>query len=246
MLRRKLGKLFHGGRLAAALFFAFAAAQTGAAQAPQPVTFHNNTMADFSATSGEPIVKVDPRDRIFVTTPFGLSTSVSILWRSDDGGRSYIPLGSPVTRDAVTGPGGGDSDVDFDARGRVYFIDLSAACVTVAVSEDGGNTFPSDRTSYITCVSDKTIGAVDDRQWIAGFGDGTAYMTWRRFTGVGPLPFFMWKTRDAGRTWDKGRQLGLVTQSGPLRADKQKRRVTVGGEARDAILVYQIYYNGND
>jgi hypothetical protein len=35
-----------------------AAAPTAAAQ-PQPITFHNNTMADFSATSGEPIIKVD-------------------------------------------------------------------------------------------------------------------------------------------------------------------------------------------
>jgi hypothetical protein len=49
------------------------------------VTFNNNTMADFSATSGEPIVKVDPRDRIFATSPFGVSTTLSRLWRSDDG-----------------------------------------------------------------------------------------------------------------------------------------------------------------
>src|SRR3712207_2232937 len=79
---------------------AFLFAPTTAAQS-QPVTFHNNTMADFSATSGEPIIKVDCRDRIFVTTPFGVSTTLSLLWRSDDGGRTYIPLGSPVLRDAV-------------------------------------------------------------------------------------------------------------------------------------------------
>lgn len=211
-----------------------------------PITFHNNTMADFSATSGEPIIKVDNRDRIFVTTPFGVSTTLSLLWRSDDGGRSYIPLGSPVLRDAVTGPGGGDTDVDFDAKGRLYYVDLSAACVTVAVSEDGGNTFPADRTSYVSCVSEKTMGAVDDRQWIAGFGDGTAYMTWRRFTGLSPLPFFMFKTSDGGRTWDKGRELGSVTQSGPLKVDKQKRRVVVGGVEREAILLYQIYYVNNN
>jgi hypothetical protein len=235
-------------RRAAALALASAAlAASAAAQTPaQPVTFHNNTMADFSATSGEPIIKVDNRDRIFVTTPFGLSTTVSMLWRSDDGGRTYLPLGPPVLRDAVAGPGGGDSDVDFDDKGRVYFIDLSAACVTVAVSEDGGNTFPADRTSYVSCISDRTMGAIDDRQWIAGFGDGRAYVTWRRFTGLAPLPFYMFKTSDGGRTWDKGRELGTVSQSGPLKIDKTKRRVTVGGEEREAILVYQIYYNGND
>ncbi len=211
-----------------------------------PITFGHNTMADFSATSGEPIIKVDKQDRVYVTTPFGLSSSISILWRSDDGGRSYLPLGSPVLRDAVLAPGGGDSDVDFDDHDRVYFIDLWAGCVTVAVSEDGGNTFASDRTSSVTCVSGETQGAVDDRQWIVAQGDGRAYMTWRRFTGLSPLPFYMWRTRDAGRTWDQGRQLGSVSQSGPLKIDKIKRPVTVNGEVRDAILVYQIYYNGND
>lgn len=227
----------------ALLACALAAAAPPAAAQSQPITFHNNTMADFSATSGEPIIKVDNKDRIFVTTPFGLSTTVSILWRSDDGGRTYLPLGPPILRDAVAGPGGGDSDVDFDEKGRVYFIDLSAACVTVAVSEDGGNTFPADRTSYVSCVSDRTNGAIDDRQWIAGFGDGRAYSTWRNLAGS---TFYMFKTSDAGRTWDKGRVLGTVSQSGPLKIDKTKRRVTVNGQERDAILVYQVYYNGNN
>ena len=71
-------------------------------------------------------------------------------------------------------------------------------------------------------------------------------MTWRRFTGLSPLPFYMFRTRDAGRTWDEGRVLGTVTQSGPLKVDKTKRRVTVAGHERDAILAYQIYFNGND
>lgn len=207
------------------------------------ITFHNNTMADFSATSGEPIVKVDPKDRIFATSPFGVSTTLSLLWRSDDGGRSYRPMGAPVVRDAVTGPGGGDTDVDFDAKGRVYYVDLSAACVTAAVSEDGGQTFTPERTNYVTCVSEETEGAaVDDRQWVAGFGDGRGFVTWRNLEGSG---FYMFRTRDGGLTWDKGRQLGSVSQSGPLKADKQKRRVRVGNVERDAILVYQIYYSGN-
>ncbi|HEX8116827.1 MAG TPA: hypothetical protein VF521_06115, partial [Pyrinomonadaceae bacterium] len=188
------------------------------AQTPDAITFHNNTMADFSATSGEPIVKVDPQDRIFATSPFGVSTTLSLLWRSDDGGRTYRSMGGPATRDAVTGPGGGDTDVDFDAKGRVYYVDLSAACVTAAVSEDGGQTFPADRTNYITCVSEETTeAAVDDRQWVAGFGDGRGFVTWRNFSGGG---FYMFRTRDGGLTWDKGRQLGNVSQSGPLKADK--------------------------
>ena len=213
------------------------------AQTPDAITFHNNTMADFSATSGEPIVKVDPQDRIFATSPFGVSTTLSLLWRSDDGGRTYRSMGGPLPRDAVTGPGGGDTDVDFDAKGRVYYVDLSAACVTAAVSEDGGQTFPANRTNYVTCVSEETTeAAVDDRQWVAGFGDGRGFVTWRNFEGGG---FYMFRTRDGGLTWDKGRQLGSVSQSGPLKADKTKRRVRVNGVERDAILLYQIYYSGN-
>lgn len=218
--------------------------QTQPTPTPDAITFHNNTLTDFSATSGEPIIKVDNQDRIFVTSPFGLSTTLSLLWRSDDGGRSYRPLGGPIPRDTVIGPGGGDTDVDFDDKGRVYYVDLSAACVTAAVSEDGGNTFPAERTNYLTCVSEEEPGAaVDDRQWIAAFGDGTAYATWRNLQGGG---FWMFKTTDAGRTWDKGRQLGAVGQSGPLRIDKKKRRVNVNGVEKDAVLVYQIYYSGNN
>ena len=210
---------------------------------PNEITFANNTMADFSATSGEPIIKVDGRDRIYVTSPFGFSLTLSLLWRSDDGGRSYIPVGTPVLRDAVTGPGGGDTDIDFDDKGRLYYVDLSAACVTAAVSEDGGNTFPRERTNYLTCVSDTNPqAATDDRQWIAAVGDGTAYATWRNLQGSG---FWMFKTTDAGLTWDKGRRLGNVSQSGPLRIDKKKRRVVVNGEEKEATFLYQIFYNGN-
>src|ERR1044071_4030521 len=226
-----------------AVFVSFGAKAAGTEPAPDVITFHNNTMADFSATSGVPIVKVDQRACILATSPFGVSTTLSLLWRSDDGGRSYRAMGTPVLRDAVTGPGGGDTDVDFDAKGRVYYVDLSAACVTAAVSEDGGQTFTPERTNYITCVSEETSeAAVDDRQWVAGFGDGRAFVTWRNFSGSG---FYMFRTRDGGLTWDKGRQLGSVSQSGPLKADKTKRRVKVGNVERDAILVYQIYYTGS-
>src|ERR1044071_10466821 len=92
-----------------AVCVSFGAKAAGTEPAPDAITFHNNTMADFSATSGEPIVKVDPKDRIFATSPFGVSTTLSLLWRSDDGGRTYRAMGGPVTRDAVTGPGGGDT-----------------------------------------------------------------------------------------------------------------------------------------
>ena len=208
------------------------------------ITFGNNTMADFSATSGEPIIKSDTAGNIFVTSPFGLSTTVGLLWKSADGGRSFVPLGSPIVRDSVTAPGGGDTDIDFDANNWLYYVDLSGACVTAAVSTDGGNTFPANRVNPIVCVSDTNPGAAaDDRQWVAGFGNGIAYVTWRNLTGSN---FWLFKTTDGGLTWDKGTLLGTVSAGGPLRADKQKRKVIVNGVERDAVILYQLFYRGNN
>ena len=208
------------------------------------LTFSEGTMVDFSATSGEPFIRLDDEDRVFVSTPYGVSTTVSLLWRSTDGGRSFVPLGTPVVRDAVTGPGGGDTHQDFDGRGALYYVDLSAACVTAAVSVDHGDTFPPDRTNPVVCVSDENPGAAaDDRQWVGAFGNGIGYVTFRNLV---QSPFWLFKTRDGGRTWDGGTRLGTVTQSGPVQVDKTRRTVVIDGVARSAILVYQIYYTGTN
>ncbi len=208
------------------------------------ITFGNNTIVDFSATSGEPIIRVDGRDHIYATVPFGFSTTVSLLWKSIDGGRSFIPLGTPIVRDAVTAPGGGDTHVDFDDNNWVYYVDLSAACITAAVSTDGGNTFPPERVNSLACVSDENPGAaVDDRQWVAAFGNGIAYATWRNLAGSN---FWLFKTTDGGLTWDKGRLVGQVGQSGALMIDKQKRKVVVNGVEKDAVLLYQVFYTGTN
>lgn len=207
------------------------------------IEFGEDTMADFSAVSGEPVIRVSPSDEIFVTVPFGLSTTASLLWKSIDGGRSFIPLGTPIVRDAVTAPGGGDSHVDFDDEGRLYFVDLSGFCVTSAVSLDGGNTFPPERTSSVTCLSEENPeAAADDRQWVGAFGDGIAYVTWRNLLSS---PFWLFKTEDGGLSWDGGTQLGNVGQSGPFQVDKSLRPVSIAGVTHEAIFSYQVYYQGS-
>jgi len=181
-----------------------------------------------------------------VSSPFGFSTTVSLIWKSTDHGRTFIPLGTPIVRDGVVGPGGGDTHQDFDDQNRLYYSDLSAACVTVAVSEDGGNTFPPAQNNMLTCVGsgeDRT-GAQDDRQWVAAFGDGIAYMTVRNLLVSSGGNFHLSKTTDAGRTWH-AQIIGTVDQSGPLQVDKQRRPVVVNGNTRDAILLYQLYYTGS-
>jgi len=212
------------------------------------IAFGHSTIVDFSATSGEPFINSapiaiapnTPAGAPFVSVPFGLSTTVSILWKSIDGGRTFIQLGSPITRDAVPAPGGGDTHQDFDALGRFYYNDLSAACVTTAVSDDGGNTFP--KVSALACVGPNDIGGLtDDRQWSGGFGDGRGYMTVRNLAASLGGNFHLARTRDAGITWNLfNQQIGTVSQSGPLVVDKTKRNI--GGT--NFILAYQIYHTG--
>jgi hypothetical protein len=220
-------------------------AAAAAVNVPSTVLFSHNTIVDFSAVSGEPFINSapvavapnTPAGAPFISAPFGFSTTISLLWKSIDGGRTFIPLGTPITRDSVTGPGGGDTHQYFDALGRFYFADLAAACVTAAVSDDGGNTFP--RVTPIACIgtSDPT-GPVDDRQWIGAFGDGRGYTTVRN---NGLTSFHFNRTRDAGANWEGSQLIGTVSQSAPMIVDKVKRNF--GGT--DYIVVYQPYYTGN-
>jgi hypothetical protein len=183
-----------------------------------------------------------------VSSPFGFSTTVSLLWRSSDHGRTFVPLGTPIVRDAVTGPGGGDTHMDFDDKNRLYYSDLSAACTTAAVSEDNGNTFPLTKNNPLVCIGqgENPEGAEDDRQWVAAFGDGIAYSTVRNLAvALGSGDFHISKTTDAGSTWHSQILGNIGTQSGPLEVDKTKRTITVNGTQQDAILLYQIHYSGS-
>ena len=223
------------------------AAPEAVAANPSQILFSHNTHVDFSFTSGEPFINSapvtvapnTPAGSPFISVPFGLSTSVSLLWKSIDGGRSFIKLGAPIVSDPAAGPGGGDTHQDFDALGRFYYSDLGGGCVTTAVSDDGGNTFP--KTSPLTCIGPGDPGGVtDDRQWSGAFGDGRGYMTVRNLAVSVGGNFHLNRTRDAGVTWLAAQPIGTVTQSGPLVVDKTKRNI--GGT--DYILAYQIYYTG--
>ena len=223
-------------------------AAAAAVNTPSTVLFSHNTIVDFSAVSGEPFINSapvsvapnTPAGSPFISAPFGFSTTISLLWKSIDGGRTFIPLGTPITRDAVTGPGGGDTHQYFDALGRFYFCDLAAACVTTAVSDDGGNTFP--KVNATSCLGPNDPGgAQDDRQWIGAFGDGRGYTTVRNLAVGVSGNFHMNTTRDAGTTWAGSQSIGTVSQSGPLIVDKTKRNFA----GTNYIVAYQLYYEGN-
>ncbi|HJT82438.1 MAG TPA: hypothetical protein VJ719_14685, partial [Chthoniobacterales bacterium] len=88
---------------------ALAKAPAGAAALPPSgILFTHNTIVDFSALGGEPFINSapvtvapnTPAGSPFISAPFGVSTTVSLLWKSIDGGRSFIPLGTPIVRDS--------------------------------------------------------------------------------------------------------------------------------------------------
>ena len=176
--------------------------------------------------------------------PFGVSTCRKSALEVERSRPQLYPTRHSNCARWVIGPGGGDTHQDFDDRNRMYYADLSAACVTVAVSEDGAHSRAA-QNNFLTCIGqgEDETGVTDDRQWIAAFGDGIAYMTVRNLQVSVGGNFHLSKTTDAGRTWH-AQIIGTVTQSGPLMIDKQKRKVVVNGVEKDAIVLYQLYYSG--
>src|ERR1700719_790015 len=139
--------------------------------------FGREVIVDHQRVNGEPSISVDGEDRIYISGPFGFSTTASYLSRSEDHGQSFhlvpgnlAPYGKPL----VTCIGGGDSAQAVDSVNRFYFADLQGLTdVSNSVSSDEGTTWLS------TCNAANDTGV--DRPWIAAFGDpqngGALYQT---------------------------------------------------------------------
>src|SRR5205814_2369519 len=129
------------------------------------IAFETPAVADPIHTWGEPTIGVDPQGRVFVSGPTGTGTQRSTWEGSADGGHSFRVISPGPVPTAIQSiedpPGGGDTDLNFDRSGKVYFADLYAlACLRVATTSDGGATV---QQNFLGC--DGTPGA--DRQWLA-------------------------------------------------------------------------------
>jgi len=184
----KLGRLVSWRRLllvlgaAAGLAFVFATAFGSGAEAGSGVTFGHAVVVDHQRVSGEPSLTVSPTVNtggfhdIYVSAPYGFSTTASFVWKSEDGGQSFHLIGDeapPLGKPAMTCAGGGDSSIVNDNSGNLYFADLQGLTnVSDSVSVDGGNTF-------VTTCNSADATAVD-RPWLATYGDplsnGREYM----------------------------------------------------------------------
>ena len=147
-----------------------------ASQSKVPV-FGREVIVDHQRVGGEPSISIDGADRIYVSGPFGFSTTASYVWRSEDHGETFhlVPGNlSPYGKPFVTCQGGGDSALALDSVDRLYFADLQGLTdVSNSVSSDEGTTWLS------TCNAANATAV--DRPWIATYGDpqngGALYQT---------------------------------------------------------------------
>ena len=123
--------------------------------------------------TGEPSIAVAPDGTEYIVAPDGPGVRTpgalgasgaggSLVWRSDNRGRSWTLLGS---YDVPTG--GGDSDIAVAPNGTLYASGLSyAACSTIGVSTDKGQTWLNDPLAG--CAK---LPVLNDRQWTATYGN---------------------------------------------------------------------------
>ena len=153
------------------------AALVGASVALMPVHIESSPAIGFETpsivdpihTNGEPDLAIDPLGRVFNSGPTGTGTQRSTWFGSVDGGHTFRVMAQKLPPSSITGipapgPGGGDTDINFDRSGKQYFADLWAlACLRVAVT---GPTNPgaSDTENIVGCLPGSG-GA--DRQWLA-------------------------------------------------------------------------------
>jgi hypothetical protein len=127
---------------------------------PQPSTFSTNI--PIGSPGGEPGIKVDSHNCIFVTAPGPAS-----LWKSVNNGLSFLPKVNPVAGYARTG---GDEDVlpvpllNGARPDTLYFADLAGlAAINIAESTNGGSMWFKPGPGG--AASEMDLSA--DRQWLA-------------------------------------------------------------------------------
>jgi hypothetical protein len=192
----------------------FATAVWGAARASgAPIAFGVPSVADPIHAWGEPTIGVDPTGGVFVSGPTGTGTQRSVWEASVDGGRSFRVITPNAPPTAIQSfedpPGGGDTDLNFDHTGKVYFTDLYALlCDRTATTSDGGATVAQ---SFDGCGT----GVGSDRPWLAVYDPpaGTPhqsaytgptpliYQEYNNLTGPGPNSGGQWNESTDGLTW---------------------------------------------
>jgi len=184
------------------------------------IGFQVPTVVDPIHTNGEPDIGIDVQGRVFVSGPTGTGTQRSTWFGSVDGGQTFRVMAQKAPPSTIVGipapgPGGGDTDINFDRSGKQYFADLYAlACLRVAVTGPV-NSGASDQEGFLGCGA-TSPGA--DRQWLAvydpapGSPNQSAY---RAAGGTTPLVYLAFNNLVSGTQWNKSTDgLNFVNATG--------------------------------
>jgi hypothetical protein len=131
-------------------------------------TFGNPTVSGIQGTGFEQDLRLDRSGRVYSSAPGSLSSTISYINRSLDGGQTFKwvagavqPFGKPISC-----VGGGDSELATDTANNLYFADLTLANMSTARSGDQGRTFA------FSCAGVPATPV--DRQWLAAEGNPTS------------------------------------------------------------------------
>src|SRR5262249_52875081 len=154
-------------------------------QAAGTSTFGAPVVLPGSNGFGEPSINIAPPgtqgtagqpQTMWISAPVGIQTSItgnqaSPVWRSDDGGPTFVgPITTANVAPVETGLGGGDTDVETDKAGNIYQDDLWLGNDSMSFSTDKGATWTGSPVSHIHPVS--------DRAWLAySKSEDAMYMT---------------------------------------------------------------------
>jgi hypothetical protein len=147
------------------------------------IAFAPSTVVDFQRTEGEPINYIDAAGHDWVSGPFGTSTQLSFIQRSNDGGDQFNVV-SPLGIRPTPPPGGGDTDIAVDDQGYDYFTDLEALIkIEASVSNDDGQTWRKNTAAEATTIDDRQWFAIDNGLTPAAT-DNTVFLSYRNEVGA--------------------------------------------------------------
>jgi hypothetical protein len=213
------------------------------AHGPVPIEFIRHNVVDVQRLAGEPAMRIDSKNNVYVTGPIGTQYATSFLWKSEDKGHSFDLLRAfpPLQRPMPSG-GSGDAEVVVvpHKKGQtddpiVWSDMVSLASLANAASFDGGNTFPQD---FWNNAAD-TPGA--DRQWLdwmPGPNGPRIYQWFDNYETNGNSVIY---TDDYGQSWTQAATNvdGSPSNPGSLAADPVHKKVYVaysdGNKAKIAV-----------
>ncbi|MEA2477911.1 MAG: hypothetical protein QOC87_2110 [Actinomycetota bacterium] len=168
-------------------------------KASTKIGFTSPSVVDPIHNYGEPDIRTSPTNSniVHASGPWGTGTQRSIWNRSIDGGKTFVGVHQvPITSSGqsateIAGPGGGDTELSTDSKGRFYYSDLAALASLKNALFDETKCHPrcdsSAMTTGVIANPQQNLNGID-RQWFATW-DPPDPATVRQTTGyTGPFP----------------------------------------------------------